>query len=220
MRDRDQIRATVWGEQSLESRFGQLLMTATNFELFDVGNVDHLALLDMRLNQDLLVGAAVTRLSHTGKFADGQTLIDALLSVIPRAIWPDKPMKAGSGNVVSEYTGMQFAEGTSVGVGQVLEFYINFGTAGVVFCFIMMGAVITWIDFSAAQRLAECDLRGFVLWYLPGISFLQVGGSMVEVASSAAASLVLAWIVNVYLKHAQQRTLSLPPRGFALDRST
>ena len=85
------------------------------------------------MNQNQLVGAAVQYLeSGYAPFATGDTLIQSALAIIPRAIWPDKPVFAGSPGLVTQYTGIQFAAGTSVGVGQVLEFYINFGSPGVV----------------------------------------------------------------------------------------
>jgi hypothetical protein len=135
-------------------------------------------------------------LGQTQNFARGDTLWDALLALIPRAIWPDKPITAGSGNLASRYTGIDFASGTSVGVGQVMEFYLNFGTPGVVIGFMIMGVLVTSFDWQAAERLARNDLHGFVLWFLPGIALLQVGGQLVEITASAAASLVVALLVN------------------------
>jgi hypothetical protein len=205
MRDRDAIRATVWGEQSFSDRLDRISTTVATFEWFDPANWEHLQRIDGRLNQNFLVGAAVYQLSQTQAYARGDTLWDALLALIPRVIWPDKPITAGSGNLASRYTGIDFAAGTSVGVGQVLEFYLNFGTPGVVIGFIIMGVFITALDWQAAERLARSDLRGFVLWFLPGIALLQVGGQLVEITVSAAASLVVAVLVNRYLESWQAR---------------
>jgi hypothetical protein len=201
MRDRDEIRATVWGEQSFEDRLDKISKTITTYEWFDPGDFKHLQRIDSRLNQNFLVGAAVYQLGQTQNFARGETLWDALLALIPRAIWPEKPITAGSGNLVSRYTGMDFAEGTSVGVGQVMEFYLNFGTPGVAIGFIVMGVLVTAFDWQAADRLARNDLHGFVLWFLPGIALLQVNGQLVEITASAAASLVVALLVNRLLDH-------------------
>jgi hypothetical protein len=196
MRDRDDIRATVWGEQSFEDRLDKISKTVTTFEWFDPGDYQHLQRIDARLNQNFLVGAAVYQLGQTQNFARGETLWDALLALIPRALWPEKSITAGSGNLASRYTGIDFAEGTSVGVGQVMEFYLNFGTPGVVIGFIIMGVFVTAFDWQAAERLARNDLHGFVLWFLPGIALLQVGGQLVEITASAAASLIVALLVN------------------------
>jgi hypothetical protein len=196
MRDRVEIRATVSGDQSFSDRFDKISKTVSTFEWFDPGNFEHLQRIDARLNQNFLVGAAVYQLGQTQNYARGDTLWDALLALIPRALWPDKPIEAGSGNLVSRYTGIDFAAGTSVGVGQVMEFYLNFGTPGVIIGFIIMGVFVTAFDWQAAERLARYDLHGFVLWFLPGIAFLQVGGQLVEITASAAASLIVALLVN------------------------
>jgi hypothetical protein len=211
MRDRTDIRATVWGEQSFEDRFDKISKTVTTFEWFDPGNFEHLQRIDGRLNQNFLVGAAVYQLGQTQNFARGDTLWDALLALIPRAIWPEKPITAGSGNLVSRYTGIDFAEGTSIGVGQVMEFYLNFGTPGVIVGFIIMGVLVTAFDWQAAERLARNDLHGFVLWFLPGIALLQVGGQLVEITASAAASLIVALLVNRVLDSWHRGTAASSP---------
>jgi hypothetical protein len=205
MRDRNEIRATVWGGQSLSNRFDRLEQTASTFEWFDPFDQQHLARVDSRLNQSYLLGAAVSRLNETGDFARGETLWDAVIALVPRFLWPDKTVTAGSGHLVSRFTGISFASGTSVGLGQVMEFYVNFGTTGVIFGFMVLGVIITALDMLATERLARGDLHGFVLFYLPGLSFLQVGGQLVEITASIAASIIVALIANRYLDRLQRK---------------
>ncbi len=204
-RDRAEIRSAVWGGQAASSRIDQLVKTFGNFELFDPFDPSHQHRIDERLNQSYLVGIAVKRLEDQPDFARGETIRDALIAIVPRAVWPDKPMTAGSGNIVSQYTGIQFERGTSVGVGQVMEFYINFGVYGVVVGFLLIGAIVSVCDIRAANLLASGDLKRFVLWYLPAISLLQVGGSLMEVTTSAAASICVASGVNRYLERNEKR---------------
>jgi hypothetical protein len=206
MRDRGDIRTLVWGGQSLEDRLDKVGQAASNFEWFDPYNPAHLARIDGRMNQNSLVGAAVAQLSESHHFAGGETLWAALLAVVPRALWPEKPASGGSGDLVSRYTGIRFAEGTSVGVGQVLEFYVNFGTSGVVLGFLLLGAIITTVDVMARRQLLAGDQQGFVLWFVPGMSMLQPGGSLVEISASVAGSLITVTIINRYLlPHLQKK---------------
>jgi hypothetical protein len=221
MRDRSDIRETVWGGQPMQARLTQLEKTISDFEWFDISKREHLSMVDGRLNQSFLAGLAVSRLSDSGAYVHGDTLWEALIALVPRAIWPEKPVEAGSGNMVTEYTGLKFIAGTSVGIGHVMEFYVNFGTLGVVLGFLVMGVLVTTVDLAAAERLALNNLHGFVLWFLPGISLLQVGGSLVEMTVSAVASIAVALITNKYLerlegKRAGVRRVSLAP---ALVRS-
>jgi hypothetical protein len=199
MRDRKEIRASVWGGQSFSDRFDRVMETASKFEWFDPFDERHLERVDGRLNQSYLVGAAVAHLEQTGEFAHGETFRDAMLSMVPRLFWPDKPITAGSGDLVARFTGFTFDQGTSVGIGQVNEFYVNFGTTGVIVGFMIFGLIITTLDILATERLASGDLHGFVLFYLPGLAFLQVGGQLTEITASAAASLIVALLVNKFL---------------------
>jgi hypothetical protein len=194
MRDRGQIREAVWAGAGFSEASNRIWTALDEFEWFNPYNLDHLARLNGRLNQNFLVGLVVPRVeSGFVAFAGGQTITDAALAIVPRALWPDKPMSAGSGNLVSVYTGVPFAEGTSVGIGQVLEFYINFGVWGVIAGFFAFGAVLAAADRMAYDALAAGDVTRFAMWFLPALSFLQVGGSLVEVTATAGASLIMAF---------------------------
>jgi hypothetical protein len=132
MRDREDIRDVVWSGSSLDERIDSVRQTLRAAEWFDPWRDDHLRRIDVRLNQAYLMGAAVSHVqSGAVPFAGGDTVVDALLGFVPRAIRPDKPMAAGSGDLVATYTGMSFMGETSVGIGQVMEWYVNFGTTGV-----------------------------------------------------------------------------------------
>src|SRR5262249_30725008 len=133
---------------------------------------------------------------HPDAFANGETILEAVLAPIPRALWPDKPSAAGSGDLVTRFTGVPFAEGTSVGIGQVMELYVNFATPGVFVGFIVLGAVLAYVDAKAAHYRDVGDWHRFTLWFLPGLSLLQLGGSLVEVTSSAAAAVAVALLLN------------------------
>jgi hypothetical protein len=197
MRDRGNIRDAVWGGASFFERFDQLFQSVSTFEWFNPTDSEHLARIDARLNQDALVGAAMIYLEQGYRsFANGKTIGDAIIAVVPRAIWPDKPVIAGSGSLVSDYTGIDFAYGTSVGIGPVLEFYINFGTPGVVVGFVVIGALIGALDRSAGRSLAGSDSAAFTYRYIPALSLINVGGSLVELTSSASAAIVMVFLLN------------------------
>ncbi len=199
MRDRNEIRSSVWGGESYESRMDQLKSTFSQTEFFSINNYEHLERVDSRLNFNAMVGASLRYIeSNHMELAKGETLWQALLAFIPRVIWPDKPVSAGSSDLVSRYTGYTFAEGTSVGVGPVMEFYINFGQGGVIVGFLIMGFIIALIDRGAGACLAKNDSLNFICWYLPGIAFLQVGGSFVEVTAGAGASLAVATLIKYF----------------------
>jgi hypothetical protein len=213
MRDRKEIRAAVWGGAAVVDRLEQLKTTYATAQWFDPHNVDHLNLIDTRLNQDYLIGAAVDYIgSGFATHANGATFRDALAAIIPRALWPNKPIVGGSGDLVSIYTGIRFADGTSVGIGQVLEAFVNFGSIGVALCFLVLGAGLTWIDRSAFDRLRNGDAHRFLIRYLPGLSLLQVGGSFMEVTSTAAAGFVVALALNRLAIHLHGESEVIEPQ--------
>lgn len=196
MRDRNDIRAAIWGGAEVTGRMASIWGTAANMQWFNPKDPEQLARIDERLNQATLVGDAVDNLSRTGDFAHGSTIKDALLAMIPRLIWPGKPQSGGSGDLASRFTGREFAVGTSVGVGPVLEFYGNFGTWGVVLGFLCLGVLIRGLDICAGTALWNATWGQFVLFYLIGISCLNVGGSLMEVGAGSAASFVVAIAVR------------------------
>ena len=209
MRDRRDIREVVWGGEDLGTRVDRLVETFTQMEWFDLRNIDHLHRVDERLNQDALVGMAVDNIqTETVPLARGGTIWDATLALVPRALWPGKPVMAGSGDLVSTYTGLLVPEGTSVGIGHVMEWYVNFALPGVVIGFLIIGAVTVFVDASASVWLHRGEAGRFALWFLPGLSLLQVGGSFVEMTSSAGAALVIGLLLI-------RMTIRLIPRAAA-----
>ncbi len=204
MRDRSTIRMIVWNNNSLANRMAQVYDTTTNIEWFDPRNIEHLRRIDERLNQNVLVGSSVAYISSGyQQFAQGRTFRGALLAVVPRILWPDKPNFAGGTAIVTAYTGMVFASGTSVGLGQVLEFYINFGTISVVIGFMILGMLIAGFDLLAARYLYRGDLAGFTFWFLPGLGLLVAGNSLGVMVPNVVAGFAVAILLNRGLKFAR-----------------
>ncbi len=218
-RDRNLIREVVWSEEtSLGDRIDQLYLTLSNIEWFDPFNPLHLLFIDQRLNMNLQVGQAVDYLaSGNREYALGQTLWWSVVGMIPRAVWPGKPVIAGGSDLVTYYTGIEFGEGTSVGLGLVTEFYINFGSVGVVLGFLCLGIIVAVVDSAAGQRLSKGDLQGFALWFLPGVALLNVGGSLVELTSGAGAAVIMAMGVNKYIR-LRLRDKKVLPAGVGLGQ--
>lgn len=202
MREREQIRGAIWYEQvGYEQRLEKIFRIFTDFKFFDATNPEHLNEIDRRLNQNWLVGSSVRYIDAGNiEYAHGETLWFALIALVPRAVWPGKPVVGGGGDIVSKYTGITFAEGTSVGVGQVMEFFINFGTFGVVIGFLAFGAAIRQFDSRAARGMFRQNYRAAVIWFLPGLGFLQAGGNLVEVTTSVGAGFVGALIAGEMIK--------------------
>jgi len=192
---RNDLRQLVWYQQAgIGDKLQRVADIFLNFEWFDPSNENHRSAIDGRLNQNWLVGMAVARLeSRQVEYAYGDYFGNFVIGLIPRAIWPGKPAVGGGGLQVSEFTGIKFAEGTSVGAGQVFEFYVNFGTSGVIGGFLIFGWLIARIDLRVIRSLRDGDQSGFLFWFLIGLAMLQPGGTLMEVVVTSASSAIAAY---------------------------
>lgn len=215
-RDRPQIRQTVWGGQTLAIRVTQLKTTASSFDWFNPGNQAELDRINGRLDQNYLVGTAVSHLTFSGEFAHGTTLVDALLGFIPRAVWTSKPVRAGGSQLVTTFTGITFLGGTSVGPGPVMELYGNYGTGGVIAGFVAIGAVLALLDAAAARHLRTGNDAAFVLSFLLGMSLLQVADAFVNVALTMGEAVAIFAAIRIIHSGRLARTAA----GAGRSRST
>ena len=194
---RQYIRDVVWDENTTTmERLDKVANLVTNFQSLDLSNDRHLLALDQRLNQNYLVGAGIMRhRADVVKLLYGATL--PVWAFIPRAIWPDKPAVGGGGDLVTEFTGINFAGGTSVGVGQVLEFYMNFGMWGVLAGFAVLGFILMRLDQHIMRALAMRNIHHLVRCSLPGLALLSPMGNLKEtlvaVVTAAIASQLLIY---------------------------
>lgn len=221
MEVRQTIRRAVWGGQDVVERVNTIYTAfASGWRWFDPRDMDSLYSIEARLNQNILIGYSVRNLEGSVvQFAHGETLVDAALALIPRFIWPDKPERAGSRGLVSRFTGLEFAEGTSVGIGHIMEFYINFGIPGVLIGFLIFGSVIGALDIVAGESLQRGNWTKFVFAYVLGAAATNVGGNFAEMTASMLGCMILTFIVtrfavptNIPAAHASPMSLRLRGR--------
>ena len=166
----------------------------TDFQFLDLSNEWHRWALDERLNQNYLVGIGVLRHRDYGTaLMYGATV--PVWALIPRAIWPDKPSVGGGGDLVSKFTGIAFAEGTSVGAGQVLEFYMNFGMPGVVVGFAIFGFVLMLLDQQIMRALAMGRIGHMVKGALPGLALVAPLGNLVEILVAGVSAMIVSRLI-------------------------
>ncbi len=198
---RGEIREVVWGNEEYSERLNVLNSEFSEWQWFDWRNQEHLAHIDGRLNQNFLTGAARVNLDNRFiPYAEGETIRNALVAFIPRIIWPDKPIVAGGSEIVTRYTLMDFAFGTTVSAGQAMEFYINYGLTGVVIGFALIGFVFAWLDSRSAYHLDSNNLVRFLRWYLIGMALLKPVDDLTVMTAGAASALVTSFLLEYALK--------------------
>jgi hypothetical protein len=192
MRDRAELRAVVWNAGKFETRLLQAEKMVQQFEWFDPWNHDHLHRVDIRLNYNWLIGAAMSHLQLTKGFGNGETLWMSVVTLIPRAVWPDKPIQAGSMDFATRYAGVVVPQNTSIGMGLIFEFYVNYGEYGVFIGMLIMGILVGFADRKAGAELRWGSPIAFARWLLIGTFLLIVGGSLIEIVPGIILAMIWA----------------------------
>jgi len=221
MAARQEIRQLVWYQQaSIGDRLSRVTDSFRNFEWLNLSNFRHRQAIDDRLNQNAFIGVAVERLElGTVEYAYGDTLGKVAMGLIPRVFWPDKPAVGGGGSVVHDFTGIELAEGTSFGAGQVFEFYVNFGSLGVIGGFLLYGWLIGRMDLSVIKYLRQGDQRRFLLWFLTCLALLKPGDNLLEIVLGTISAAITGYSIG-YLLPRRWATRDIPCEGAVIRAAT
>lgn len=211
---RDNIREEVWGGAPLQSRIDSITDTYRDFEWFNPSNEKHLLALDARLNQNYFAGLAAQRIEDGQvDYLRGRTIWEGFISLVPRVLWPEKPVTVGSHGIVSEMTGLRLSTTTSFGIGNVMEFYVNFGYVGLAIGFSLLGWLIGTLDRKGAMAESQGALGEAILYVLPALPLIQPNGSLVDLCSGSAAALVAAFGWKLAWKHWERRVSPMVSEG-------
>lgn len=197
--ERPVIRGVVWGGSEFETRVNTLIQVITNdAQLFNIYDTQQLSYIDDRLSLNRLVGLGVRRLdTGVNEYAGGQTILDAALMIVPRAIWPEKSIEVGGQTLVNQYTGVYMYGDTSVALGQVLEFYVNFGTVGVIAGFLIFGLLLALIDRKVANSLRMGNYYAAALWLIPAFGLWLPENNLITVVGSSVSGLLTLLAFNM-----------------------
>jgi len=201
LRDRAEIRDLVWGGAEYSQRINKLKYTVTNMTLFNPFDSEQLDRVDERLNQNWIVGASIDYMSNgQEEYAKGGTFKLSMLNLVPRIIWKNKPITAGDTSRVEKYTGLKFQEGTSVGMPQVMELYVNFAIYSVIIGFIILGIIFSYLDYKAYLTLHSYQFNKFVFYFLPALAFMRTETPFIENISAAVAGGIIAYGLQKFPK--------------------
>jgi hypothetical protein len=157
----------------------------------------------------------LSRVSHVMTFAEvvrltpdyvpfwgGETYWPLVWKLVPRALFPDKPL---------EITGQEFGHRygflspddwvTSYNLPQLVEFYANFGPAGVVVGMFLLGVL-----YRLVQSIFVHPRMGFgatVAWLYLAVKLLLMESALSLVVGGVVQTLVLLWAVHLGVKIAE-----------------
>jgi len=196
--NRGEIRGAVWGGAEFDTRLEVVGSSfLDDFQWFDVQNITHLLVIDGRMGLNYLTGLSVHQLENNYvEYAYGQTITDAFLAVVPRAIWPDKPVVTGGSDNVAQYTGLTFARGTTVSMGYVMEMFINFGTSGVIGGFLILGILLRLLGSGVEVALQQKQNMKFAAYLVAGLGVALIGNEIAVLFAAAASGFLTVVIYN------------------------
>jgi hypothetical protein len=200
--NRTNLRNLVWGGAATGEVLDYTFRTySENFTWINLYEPKNLIWIDYRLNLPYFTGLAVSNLENgTTTYAGGETINNALLILVPRILWPDKPIQVGGSDLIARYTNLYFSLGSTFSMGQVMELYVNYGSIGVIVGFILLGIVIVTIDRRAAAALAHDDSYRFALWVMPFFGFLLIEDNFNNMFPTALSGVLAIYGVNLLLK--------------------
>jgi hypothetical protein len=195
------IRESIWRGDSMEQR-----LLGINFEpeqgtyLINPFDPADLRLIQRRIDQSSLLAYAIQHTPARQPHAWGQSMVqDMLIALVPRVLWPDKPLSAGGNQFVAQYTGQSFSSFVSVGINYLFEFYVNFGSLGAVICMTIMSVVCGVLDylwFSFGYR----SFRAQWMILLTMWSICVWSDRMAQMAMQVPVSLFNGWLFGRFLE--------------------
>lgn len=189
MANRDAIRDVVWSGASLSDRVETIITGFTELLAPSLDDYSQIFGVLERLNQNYFLGIAAERLdSGAISYLHGSTIIDAMLSLVPRALWSEKPIFAGSGSLVRDATGLMLSDISAWGVGNVMELYLNFGYAGVVLGFLLIAKLFCLLDRALEASLDSNDPPKFLMISIVCVALVFPEGSFVDIVGAAGAA--------------------------------
>ncbi len=195
MRDRDRIRDAVWGGATMIEKVSVLQTTLSKPEFFNPLDVDQLLRISGRIDYNYISGVVVNYMqAGFVEHAGFDLMSHSLVSLVPRFLWPSKPIVAGGAAMATKYTGMRFAEETTIGLGLPVYFFIALGYPGVLIGFIVIGFIIALIDAKAGYYLSYNECSKFMIWFLPGLIIIGAD-SFSDLFSGTAAAFIFSYCI-------------------------
>jgi hypothetical protein len=147
-----------------------------------------------RVDMTDLLAAQVQHQPSVEPYALGETVLSSFYALIPRALWPAKPVVAGGSEFVSRFTGLQWNDSTSVGLPYPFELYANGGAIAVV---VGLG-IIGYLGGRLERQLLAGQRSLGVFWALALVTAVVTeGGQRAEVALPAlVASATTAYVIG------------------------
>lgn len=204
-----EFRMRTWydyGTNSFDSRFGVFKeLVADRIDKPEVLYSDLLlsGMLD-RTNQGSLTAMAIRYVPEYEPFAKGETIFVAIAaSIIPRALWPNKPKVGGEENM-RRFTGFELVGSTSMDIGQLGDAYVNFGIFGGAIFLFFYGLAFSFINAKLFELSAGASPAALLWFPVFFAGCIQVDSSVLSTFGHLSKVVVfyfaIRWAFKTYLK--------------------
>ncbi|MFC1630623.1 oligosaccharide repeat unit polymerase [Pseudomonadota bacterium] len=125
-------------------------------------------------------------------------------TLTPRFLFPEKENLGGDSWIVRKYSGIKVAgdeSDTSVGLGYMGEFYIDFGVPGVLLLCIFYGMLVGVVIVIFARVSPDKDIFQAMVIVILVSSFMSVDGSFIKLfAGLVQRALIIAVVMSIIYK--------------------
>ena len=210
MTARDEVRSNIWSNSGLVDRV-EITLSSLSKATKNIDNEEMQYFFDMRLNQNIFIGKSV-EMFEIGVIQpeEGRTLLQAVIAWIPRAFWPDKPKRGGS-DFIDKYTGKSTDGNVSYGVGQILEFYVNFKIWGVFFGMAAYGMLLRALDVRAAIFLRQGMIRHSAPWTMAVIPLVTALNTFFFLVNEVIVTVIIGLILKAAALNSVKMVQSIWP---------
>jgi hypothetical protein len=157
----------------------------------------------LRVDMTDILAQQVAFQPNVQPYVYGATLFESGIALIPRALWPGKPVIAGGSLFVERFTGSRRSsdDTTSIGLPYPFELYANGGRSWVVVGLGLIGFGIARLELMCKERRFSLSKR---LLMLSVLLTLSAGGQRMDVVlPSLVAGALAAWAVGYAIEKFQ-----------------
>lgn len=199
-----QIRGFV-RQGAIQGNAVQRVMTLVDlfliyYQPFDIDGYRMREVLFLRFDMGEIYSAQVRTQPESVPFQYGRTVSENLLvTLVPRILWPDKPVRVGGTAFVSKFTGM-YEEGeegaVSVGMPINFEFFANFGPLGAAVLTGLYGYLCARLELNIFRRDFR-DLPKLLRAFVYMMICCTAGGNVtISVFMRAIPGLLGIWVAG------------------------
>lgn len=180
----------AYKEKHKEATAFELIENIRNSNLISVTSLRSewfLAYSISRFNQGSIVSWVMSRVPKKLPFENGSTVVAAAVgSFVPRIVWPSKPEVGAA--MYMKYTGLE-VKGTSFGISQLGEAYVNFGVKGGIAFMFFLGLLFN-LFLNLSLKKSQSHL---VFYWLIPVIFLH--GIKVETDLTRTVGYIIRFMI-------------------------